>query len=189
MLAPSDLVPDTVRPLRRDEYERLVELGVFGEDERIELLCGQLVTMSPQRDEHAFAVEELTERLVLALAGRARVRTQLPFAAADDSEPEPDIVVIPPRMGTGAHPRSVLLVIEVSDTSLHKDRAVKAPLYATAGVQDYWIVNLIDRRIERYRDPVEGRYASVTEVALDGQVSLLAFPDVSIPVAALFAQR
>lgn len=185
MLAAHDLEPDTLRPLRRVEYDRLVALGVFDEDERVELLYGHLVTMSPRRDDHAFAVEELTERLVVALTGRARVRTQLPFAASDKSEPEPDLVVIPPRMGSTAHPSTVLLVIEVSDTSLKKDRTVKGPLYAEAGVPEYWTVNLVERRVELHRSPAAGRYGAVTHVGDDGVVAPEAFPDVVIPVAAL----
>jgi Uma2 family endonuclease len=186
MLLLTDLAPDTVRPLRRAEYERLVQSGAFDEDERIELLFGQLVHMSPQRDEHAFAVEELTERLVVALVGRARVRTQLPFAASDDSEPEPDVAVMLPRGSGIAHPTEVVLVIEVADASLRKDRNVKGLLYAQAGVPQYWIVNLIDRRIEVRRRPVAGQYAEEEVVPIDGEVVVDVFPDVRVPVSALF---
>src|SRR5947207_9616695 len=88
-------VPDSIRPLRRAEYDRLVELGAF-ESERIELLDGALVTMSPTYAPHSSAVQKLNELLVLALAGKAAIRPQLPFAASELSEPEPDIVLAPP---------------------------------------------------------------------------------------------
>ncbi|MBX3191389.1 MAG: Uma2 family endonuclease [Labilithrix sp.] len=95
MLDPMQLAPETVRPIARAEYDRMVSLGLFEDDERIELLYGVLVRMPPQDPAHSVVVQILTNRLVLALASRATVRAQLPFAASDDSEPEPDIAVVP----------------------------------------------------------------------------------------------
>jgi len=106
-----------VRPLRRIEYEVLVEQGMFGEGEHVQLLDGELVEMSPQGAAHAAVVESLTELLVPALLGKARVRVQLPFAAGDASEPEPDVAVVSAATTRHRHPDSALLVIEVADIS------------------------------------------------------------------------
>lgn len=185
MLDPRQLLPERIRPLKRAEYDRLVDLGAF-EDERIELLRGALVTMSPQKSPHAHAVEVLTEALVAALHGRARVRCQLPFAATDDSEPEPDFAVVPIADHRGGHPTTAHLIIEVSDSSLRKDRGIKRDVYAEAAVPEYWIVNVAERVIEVHHTPVDGLYQTHTLVSADGTLQPLAFPDVAIRAADLF---
>lgn len=179
-----DLAPEAVRPLRRAEYEQMVERGVF-EDERVELLHGVLVSMSPQHAPHAEVLVRLNELLVPAVAGRARVRVQLPLAVSEDSEPEPDLAVVAPGDQSRAHPASALLVIEVADTSLRKDRRAKGPVYAAAAVPEYWIVNLVERVIEVHRQPGSGRYQAVSRHGRGEQVALVAFPDVRLPVDAI----
>lgn len=119
-----------LRRWTRAEYDRLVELGVF-EGERIELLRGVIVEMSPQSVEHASPIQEATHYLVRLLGDRARVRVQLPFAASDDSEPEPDIAVVPPGAYADAHPSVAWLIIEVATPSLATDRD-KGGVYALA---------------------------------------------------------
>jgi Uma2 family endonuclease len=173
---------DNIRPLKRSEYDRLVELGAFG-DERLELLRGMLVARSPQGSRHAEAVRRLTRILLQALGERATVGPQVPFAALPDSEPEPDLSVVPPGDYSDHHPSQALLIIEVADESLRKDRSVKAPIYAENGVADYWIVNLRSNVIEAYRAPVEGVYTSVTTYAPAARIPLLAFPEIGIAVA------
>src|SRR5450631_913480 len=116
---------ESVRPLHRREYDRLVELGSFDE-ERIELLRGMLVGMSPQGAEHADVVHRLAALLARGFGDRAVVRTHSPLALGEDSEPEPDVAVLAPGDYSREHPSTALLVIEVSDTSLRKDRAIKA---------------------------------------------------------------
>jgi Uma2 family endonuclease len=179
-----DLVAtERLRPLRRVEYDRLVELGFFDEDEKIELLDGVIVQMTPQGLEHAAAIEVLTHRLVLALATRARVRVQLPFAASDISEPEPDLAVVPlgdPRL---SHPEQALLLIEVADSSLGKDRRVKARIYAAAGVPEYWLVDVAGRSIEVRTDPGDDTYRHVRVMRQGETIRLQAFPDVEIAVS------
>src|SRR6188474_2518366 len=138
--------PTLVRSLKRSEYDRMIELGLFDE-ERVELLQGVLVKMSPQLAPHASTVSRLTELLVLRLAGRLGVRIQLPLALSDDSEPEPDVAVVALGNYDAQHPATALLVIEIADSSLQKDRA-KAAVYAAAGIREYWIVNLSARSIE-----------------------------------------
>jgi Uma2 family endonuclease len=157
----ASLLPERVRPLHRREYERMVELGLF-DDERIELLRGALVEMSPQGAPHSDVTERLAATLYEALRGRARVRSHSPLALSDDSEPEPDIAVVPPGDYSRELPRAALLVVEVADSSLRKDRRIKAELYAEAGVPEYWLVNLVDGVIELHSDPREGRYQNVT---------------------------
>jgi Uma2 family endonuclease len=167
-----------VRPLLRVEFERLVDTGAFDE-ERIELLDGVIVEMSPQSTWHADAIMQLTELLMRAVQGRARVRVQLPFAASEVSLPEPDVALVPPGDYRSAHPQTAHLIVEVALESLRKDRTLKAELYARARVPEYWVVNLVDRCIEVRTLPVDGAYtkldtftpgASVRLGALDAEI-------------------
>src|SRR5689334_3050697 len=175
-------VPDGFRPLRRVEYDKLVELGAF-EDEKIELLEGVLVPMSPIGPRHSSAVQKLTELLVLALTRRAVVRPQLPFAASDLSEPEPDLMVSPVSDYDTAHPDEALLLIEVAESSLAKDRGIKLRIYARRGVPEYWIVNVVDRVIEVYTDPVESGYRSSVVYRRGQSIRLVSFADVDVRVS------
>src|SRR4029453_16331179 len=121
------------RPISVAEYHRMIDAGILDEDERVELLEGVIATMSPQNDPHAFALEELNHLLVPQVEGRFRVRVQLPLTLGDRSEPEPDVAIRPPRSIRGrGHPPSALLVIEIGDTSLRKDRIVKGRIYSRA---------------------------------------------------------
>jgi Uma2 family endonuclease len=142
------------RRLRRVEYDRLVDLGMF-DGERLELLDGLLVVREPQRSPHATAVQLVQKALERAFGPGWHVRCQLPFGLDDDSEPEPDAVVVAgqPRDYAGAHPTRCALIVEVADSSLLFDRRQKALLYARAGVTDFWIVNLRERVVEVYRAP------------------------------------
>ncbi len=175
------IAEDRVRPLRRAEYEKLVELGAF-EDEKIELLYGALVEMSPTGLPHTSTSQRLTVLLVRKLSDRAAVRVQLAFAALDHSEPEPDFAVVPPGEYTTEHPSTAWLIIEISESSLRKDRGVKRRLYAECGVPEYWIVNLVDRVIEVHRDPAAGDYAVVTPYRKGESIRLSKLPDVEIRV-------
>ncbi len=164
MQAVARLSPDLIRPLRRVEYDRLVESGAF-EDERVELLFGRLVQMSPQCVPHANAIMWLEDALHAGTRKRGCVvRTQLPLVCADESEPEPDVAVVPRRDYGDQHPDEALLVVEVADTSLDKDRHVKGPLYARSGFPEYWLVNLRDRLVEVHTDPGPDGYRQVALV-------------------------
>ena len=176
----SSLSPE-IRPLRRAEYDKLVELGVF-EDERIELLEGQLVQMSPIGPPHSSTVQKLNELLLPALLGRASVFVQAPFAALDSSEPEPDLAITPTGDYQFQHPSEAYLIIEVAQSSLRLDRGQKQRIYAQAGVPEYWIVNVPERCIEVYTDPAGESYASCQIVAYEGSVAPRAFPDVVVEV-------
>lgn len=175
-------VPDWIRPLRREEYDKLVELGAF-EDERIELLDGVLVPMTPIGAPHSSAVQKLTETLMVALLGRAVVFYQAPFAALDASEPEPDIVVVPLGEYHRAHPSTAYLVVEVAGSSLEKDLTTKLGIYARARVPEYWVVDVVSRRVEVFTEPFGKRYAAHRTVEHSGSLSPVAFPDVVVRVA------
>jgi Uma2 family endonuclease len=182
--------PFNPRRWTRDEYERLVETGVF-EGEPLELIGGQLVVAEPQRAYHASAISRLEYAVRALLPPGWIVRTQLPIALDDESEPEPDLVVVPGRPGDyqGAHPGRAALVVEVAESSLALDRGHKGSLYARAGLPDYWIVNLVDRVLEVYREPAPDpagvfgwRYRAVTALAPPAVIAPLAFPAAQIAV-------
>lgn len=171
-----------VRPLRRLEYDQLVELGAFAE-ERLELLHGMLVTvMSPQRPRHAETTSRLAKRLVRLLGDRGEVRVQCPLAVSGDSEPEPDVAVVPPGDYSREHPRWASLVIEVAEDSLEKDRTIKSRLYAAAGVPEYWIVNLVDDLVEVHTCPSGEAYATAERAARGQTLRLVRHPDVEVAV-------
>jgi Uma2 family endonuclease len=177
MLDVRRIAPEQLRGLRRAEYEWLVEQGFF-EDERLELLFGVLVSRSPQKAPHAGVVQVLTKLLVRACADRAEVRVQLPLAATEDSEPEPDLAVVPPGNPFSAHPESALLVVEVADSSLTMGRAVKSKIYAACGVLEYRVVNLADESVEVYTDIRGGEYRTIQIVRRGEAIALQSFPDV-----------
>jgi Uma2 family endonuclease len=178
-----DLVaPERLRPIRRGELERMVEQGLF-RDERVELLQGVLIEMGQQGTRHAATVQRLTAELVPPLVGRAEVRIQLPLAVSLDSLPEPDVAVVTSGDYDRAHPTAAFLVIEVAESSLNKDRLVKAALYAAAAVQEYWIIDLAAGVIEVHTDPVSGRYTREIPARPDDALRLRAFADVELQVA------
>jgi len=178
------------RTWTRREYDRLIQLGLLHEDEPVELLAGHLVISEPQNDPHATAIELTAEGLRIGFGPGWRVRVQLPLALGRASEPEPDVAVIHGaiRDRRSGHPTRAVLVIEVADASLRLDRVLKSAIYAGAGIIEYWIVNLVDRSLEVYRDPRRGRrgtYANVRVMAPREVVGPLAAPRARIRVADL----
>jgi Uma2 family endonuclease len=186
VLEPSLLLPERPRPLKRSEYDRLVAMGAF-DDERVELLYGTLVAMSPQDPGHTSPIGRLNMLLVPALVGRALIRVQSPFIAADESEPEPDLAIVPLGDYRKAHPDRAHLLIEVAVSSAKKDRLVKAPLYARSGVDEYWLVDVANGRIEVYRDPSAGGYLRMADHGPGAKVVVEAFPDVAVRVDDVFS--
>ena len=171
MFDPDLLAPEAIRKFSRREYDKLVDLGVF-EDERIELLRGMLVTMSPQGSAHATITSWLVQRLSQVLDMTSfDVRGHCPFAATDDSEPEPDISVSRRRMGSLDHPDAALLLIEVAESSIKKDRRLKAPIYGEARVPEYWIVDISgkDLSVDVHTGPTNEGYRFV-ETLRDGDI-------------------
>jgi len=181
----SDLEPEGIRPISATELASMVEAGILRSGEPVELLRGVLVTMTPPNPPHAECVDRLTEALVPLLVGRARVRIQGPFAASEHSVPEPDVGVYPAGDYGRAHPNQALLLIEVSDSSLRKDRRVKGGIYAESGVPEYWIVNLQDRLVEVLREPVDGVYTHSETAGPGDALSPSAFPDLELRVDAI----
>jgi Uma2 family endonuclease len=147
--------------MTRAEYEALIGRGVL-DDAKVELLYGRIVTMSPQGNAHRYGIMQLTRLLVPAAGDRARVCIQLPFAASDDSEPEPDVAIVPPGDYIDEPPKVAWLIIELADASLAGDRRTKAKLYAASGVPEYWIVNLVDGTVEVHTEPGGDGYARTT---------------------------
>jgi Uma2 family endonuclease len=168
------------RPMKRVEYDFLAAQGYF-DDERVELLCGLVVPMAPIDPSHVESVARVY-RILTRLEGRARVFSQAPFAATDDSEPEPDVFVVPQADHWNERASRAYLVVEVSRSSLRRDRA-KRSIYLRADVDEYWIVNHNDGCVEVYRDRRDGAWQSLTKHFRGETVSPLAFPDVQIPVA------
>jgi Uma2 family endonuclease len=185
--------PLTLRRWKRVEYERLVDLGVF-EGDPIELIGGQLIVAEPKGSPHATAVGMANDALHAVLPPGWIVRVQDPLALDDESAPEPDIALVRGSRADyrHAHPARPALAIEVAQSSLGFDRQEKGSLYARAGVQDYWIVNLVDGVLEVYRDaapdasaPYGWRYRSIQTLSPPALVTPLVLPSSSIPVAAL----
>jgi len=172
------------------DYHRLGEAGILGEDDRVELLEGQLVDMSPIGPRHALAIDALTELLVMAVAGRASVRVQNPIVLDDESEPQPDFAVVrrPWRGYPDQHPRpdDIFLLIEVSDSSLDTDKGAKLALYARAGVREFWIVDLTTNTVIVHRNPGGESYQSVASVEGSGVLDVQALAGVTIPVSSIF---
>jgi Uma2 family endonuclease len=186
-------VPLTDRRWSRAEYDRLVGLGAF-EGEPLELVGGQLIVAEPQSTYHASAIRMVDYALRAALPPGWIVSIQSPLSLDDESEPEPDVFVVPGRPSDyrDAHPSRPVLVVEVAESSLRFDRLRKGSLYARAGVADYWIVNLVDRLLEVHRDPAPEpsapwgwAYRSVAMLAPPARVAPTAFSDVPLAVADL----
>jgi len=179
------------RLFTREEYHRMAEVGILKPTEKVELIRGEIVKkMAPGRRHRAF-VDNLTQLLVLRLAGLAIVSVQNPVALSDDTEPEPDLQILRrrslPYKEREAYAEDTLLVIEVADSSLAYDRSTKLALYAEAGVPEYWVVNCISESIEIYRRPERDRYLDVRRVEGTETISLQAFPDVTLSLAEIFA--
>ena len=185
--------PLTVRCWTRGEYERLVELGVF-HDEAVELIGGQLLVAEPQGSYHASRLGAAGDALRAALPPGWLVQVQMPVALDDDSEPEPDLAVVHGIWSDyeAGHPRSPALIVEVAESSLEFDRREKGSLYARGGVRDYWIVNLVERALEVYRDPEPDpaaphgwRYVTIARITPPGIVAPLALPSARVAVGDL----
>ena len=169
-------VSEPVRPLRRSDYEQLVDAGAFDEDERIELLEGFIYEMTPIGAAHLRVTAWIAKRLTLALGHDFDVICQSSFAATHWSMPEPDIVVTTVEL---TRPRRAALVIEVSETSLSRDR-YKERIYATAKVPEYWVFDLPHRSVEVYTQPRGGHYAKVRLETVGAVLRPVALPTVAL---------
>jgi Uma2 family endonuclease len=179
-----------LRRWTREEYERLVEQGFFDPEERLELVDGVIREMSPQSGRHATGVLLVHSALSTIFSAGFYIRIQMPLALGFDSEPEPDLAVISgkPLDNPDVHPSTAVLVVEVADSSLLRDRN-KASLYARAEIPEYWLENLVDWCLEVYREPKDGTYTSRTVLCEGDTVSPQARPEAMIPVASLLPRK
>ena len=177
----------TPRRFTVDEYYKMAEAGILTHDERLELLNGEIIEMSPIGSRHAYSVNWLTRLLITLLGTRAWVSSQNPLRLNGQAEPEPDILLLRWRddeyESDHPTPGDVFLLIEVSDTTLDGDRNEKLPIYAQAGIPEFWIVNIPDGVIEVYTDPSEGEYRTRRVFRAEDSVSPSAFSDISLPVS------
>jgi Uma2 family endonuclease len=182
------------RRFTRVEYDRLIDAGFFRPDDPVELLGGQLIVAEPQGSRHYAALRATHEAVRAAFGPGWEIRGQGPLALDDESEPEPDVAVVPGsfRDYRAAHPSRPVLVIEIAESSLAMDRSHKGSLYARARLPDYWIVNLVEQLLEVYRDPASDpsapfgwHYRSVAILAEWAAATPLALPDRPIAVGDL----
>ena len=183
-------------PVRRrftvEEYFAMAEAGILHEDERVELIDGEILVMSPIHDPHRQSVNWLSLLLVEAFSRRAMVQVQATIALNDATVPEPDIAVIRFRSINDlvtVTPEEIYFLIEVADSSLAFDRGTKLARYAAAGIPEVWIANLVDGRVEAYDDPVDGAYRNLRTVAAGESISPRAFPDVVLAVSDFLPER
>jgi Uncharacterized protein conserved in cyanobacteria, COG4636 len=177
-----------------DQFEQLGRLGVF-RDQRVELIGGEIVQMPPVGPEHSVGKTHTASAWQRRKQPKWHVRIDDPLRIGD-SEPVPDVAIVPgkPSDYRTQHPTTALLIIEIADTSLEYDRTEKMSLYAAAGIPEYWIVNLVERCVEVYREPVSptagtafnARYRALRYYGLDETVQPLFEPTLAIPVRALF---
>lgn len=176
------------------EYAKMIDKGIFAPDERVELIEGEIIPLSPHNRKSASRTARITTILVTAFGQTHEIRVQLPLTLGTLSEPEPDFAIVRLDVADAAarHPASADLVLEISDSSLSFDRNAKASLYAKFGIDDYWLLNLPHNRLEMRREPVENakaafgwKYSSLTLLPEGQSASPLFAPDVSFSVSAL----
>jgi Uma2 family endonuclease len=168
------------------EYHQMAQAGILGEDDRVELIEGEIVEMAPIGSRHQAGVDRLAELFFRQVADRAVVRVQGPIRLGVRSEPQPDITLLLRRPDFYAiyhpGPRDVLLVVEVSDTTIDYDRQVKVPLYAPYGIPELWVVVLELEVVEIYRRPTAEGYQEVSQARRGQRLSPEAFPDLELAV-------
>ena len=176
--------PPQIRRFTREEYDSLVASGFFHEDEKVELLDGVIVPMTPKGLPHSRTITRLNMLLTPRLVGRADVGVQVPFAASDISEPEPDLYIVPPDDDESDHPRVAHCIIEVAVTSQRRDRA-KVGIYARAGVPQLILIDVPRREARVFRDPRDGDYERIETIREGAAIVIDAFPDVGFDLAAV----
>jgi len=179
-------------PFTVDDYHRMAETGILCKDDRVELLEGQIVAMSPIGNVHQACVDRLNRLFIKACGDEAIVRIQGSVVLNDRTQPQPDVALLRPRESFYADgapgPGDILLLVEVCDSSVDKDLRIKMPLYARVGVSEFWLVDIPQSRIDIYRTPTPDGYADTRTAHLGDTISPAAFPDVSFTVASIFGQ-
>lgn len=171
------------------EFHRMADAGLLDESDRVELVDGELVDMAPIGSRHAYIVNKLSQMLSVAVAGRLLVSVQNPVRLGDRSEPQPDVAVLKDGKYMDALPTAadVLLVLEVSDTTLDYDRDVKLALYARHGIPEVWLLDVNAREITVYREPAEGQYRLIRKPTAAEAVSSSAVPGVAVVLGEVWA--
>lgn len=171
------------------DYHRMGEAGILGEDDRVELIEGEIIDMTPIGSRHASAVAYISQALTLVVRGRALVWSQNPVTLTEDTEPQPDVALLHSREDyyRGSHPRpeDVLLVIEVSDSSVDYDRQVKIPLYSRHGVPEVWLLDLVEPALTIHRAPRDDAYADVWQATSLTALAPAAMPEATIDLSDL----
>ena len=174
-----------------EHFYRMAEAGVFAEDERVELIDGEVIDVPPMGHRHAGTLDHLARLLAVAVQPRAIVRQQLPLWLGLDSEPLPDVAIVRPRgdyyKGSHPTPADTLLVVEVSSTMLRFDVGVKVPMYARHGVTEVWVLDVGGEQVHYYRSPRDGGYTMSGTVALSGPLAVTAL-EIEIDLTPLGAQ-
>ena len=168
-----------------EEYEELGRAGILGENDRVELLNGEIIVMTPIGYRHATAVRLLNNFLARRSGDRFEVDPQNPFNLDDASQPQPDLTLVDPGVSQARrhpNPEDLFLVIEVSDTTVAYDGRDKGPAYARNGVREYWLLNLAENVLEVFREPVADGYREAFTLPADATVAPLAFPDLVLRV-------
>jgi Uma2 family endonuclease len=169
-----------------DDYHRMGKAGILHEDDRVELIEGELIEMAAIGSYHFTSVNRLNREFSVQADNNYIVSIQNPLRLSRYSEPQPDVVLLRPRVDQYADglpgPEDVLLIVEVSDSTVAADRKVKLPLYAAAGISDAWLVNIPRRSIEVHREPRGSRYQQITVFRRGERIALLSLPDVSVAV-------
>ena len=179
----------TRRPITVDDYYRMGEAGILTEDDRVELIEGQIIEMAPIGSDHAGTVNTFTRLLVTTFGARAIVSVQNPVRLSPILEPQPDFALLKPRTDgyRTSHPTApdVLLIIEVANSSLTYDRTIKAALYARHTIPEFWLIDLTEKALIIHTDPENGAYTKIQAPALGDCVRVAAFPDTPLSVAEL----
>lgn len=169
-----------------DEYERMGQAGILGEDSRVELIEGEIIRVNPIGGPHAGTVNRLTRLFTRALGDRAVVAVQNPIRLAQRNEPQPDLALLRPRPDfyAGGHPipSDVFLAIEVADTTLEYDTRVKVPLYARHGIPETWVIDVNRAALLVYLDPNGAGYATTRVLRRGDEIRPSAFPDLLVAV-------
>lgn len=180
----------SVRLWSVDEYHHLIETGILTSDEKVELLEGQIIQMSPQCPPHAATTQFVSDYLRDLLSLRATIRVQLPITLPPNSEPEPDIAVV--RIDSRKYfdhypaPDEIFLLVEVAKTTLKSDRTIKVPTYAKANIPEYWILDVQERIVNIFREPVGETYQQEIILKEDATISIVTFPDINVCLSNLF---
>lgn len=172
------------------QFHQMAESGILSENERVELIRGEMIDMSPIGRRHAGCVNRLVNLLIQLLGKRIILAPQNPVELNETSEPQPDIALLKPRpdfyRNSHPQPEDIFLLIEMADTTVKYDREVKIPLYAEANIPEVWLVDVNQEIIEVYRNSLEGIYQDVQKLTKNQSLSILAFSDVSIHLSELF---